>query len=104
MEITESMKESFRERLKKIISKKIETTMIYPLSQFEMVFGDLWGNGLPEESLTDEQLVYREKWKQCRTNVLNLGNQQVRNAKSELDMYDVVWNRYNATFLPPKIG
>ena len=97
---TEEMKDKYRERLKKIISKKFDTTMIFPLSQFEAAFGHLWGNNLPEERLTDEQRVMRDKWKQCRNNILNNGNQQKRNTFSELDMHEVRWLRYNAVFLP----
>jgi hypothetical protein len=72
--------------------------MIYPLSQFEMAFGHLWGDQKPEDQLTAEEKQNRAKWKQCRNNILNNGNQQRRNAFAELDMYDIVWNRYQATF------
>ena len=55
MEFSQKMKDQFRERLKKIIGKKIETTMIYPLSQFELAFSDLWGGQKPESELTSEE-------------------------------------------------
>ena len=100
MKDTKSLKDQYRERLKKIIGKKIETTMIYPLSQFEASFGDMWGNGLQEDQLTDEQKLMRAKWKECRNNILNNGNQQRRNAFAELDMHDVVWHRYQTILLP----
>jgi hypothetical protein len=96
----EELKDKYRERLKKIIAKKFDTTMIFPLSQFEAAFGHLWGNNLPEDRLTDEERIMRDKWKQCRNNILNNGNQQKRNAFSELDMHDVKWLRYNTVFLP----
>lgn len=89
-----------KERLKKIIAKKFDTTMIFPLSQFEAAFGHLWGDQLPEDRLTDDQKVMRGKWKECRNNILNNGNQQKRNAFAELDMHDVTWLRYNTTLLP----
>lgn len=98
MEFSNVIKRQFKERLKKIIGKKIETTMIYPLSQFEMAFGHLWGNQKPESELTEEEKENRAKWKQCRNNILNNGNQQKRNANTELQMYDVIWNRYNTSF------
>lgn len=100
MKETKSLKDQYRERLKKIIGKKIETTMIYPLSQVEAAFGHLWGNGLQEDQLTDEQKIMRSKWKECRNNILNNGNQQRRNAFAELDMHDVVWHRYQTLLLP----
>jgi hypothetical protein len=100
MEYNEDMKDKMRERLKTIISKKIDTTMIYPLSQFEAAFGELWGNGKDESELTDTERLYRAKWKQCRNNILNNGNQQKRNANAELNMHEVTWLRYQAVFIP----
>lgn len=100
MKDKQETKDKYRERLKKIIAKKFDTTMIFPLSQFEAAFGHLWGDKLPEERLTDDQRVMRGKWKECRNNILNNGNQQKRNAFAEIDMYDVVWLRYQTTFLP----
>ena len=92
--------DQYRERLKKIIGKKIETTMIYPLSQVEMAFGHLWGHSKPVGSLTDDERVNRAKWEQCRSNILNNGNQQKRNAFAELDMHTVTWNRYQVVLVP----
>lgn len=100
MNTKESMKDKYRERLKKIIGKKIQTTMIFPLSQFEAAFGELWGDKLPDESLTDQQRSMRAKWKQCRDNILNMGNAQIRNAETELSQHDVVWKKYNILLLP----
>lgn len=100
MEYSKTMKDQFKERLKKIIGKKINTTMIYPLSQFETAFGHLWGNGKPEESLTQEEMLNLAKWKQIRNNILNNGNQQKRNSWAELDMHEIIWNRYRTTFIP----
>jgi hypothetical protein len=99
-EESEEMMHQYRERLKKIISKKLETTMIFPLSQFEAAFGHLWGNGLEEDELTKDQKMMREKWKECRTNILNCGNTQIRNSNSELNLHDVVWRRYESVLVP----
>lgn len=99
-EVSDEMKDKFKDRFKKIINKKFDTTMIYPLSQFEAAFGHLWGNGKLEENLTDEELVYLAKWRQCRNNILNQGNLQKRNFGTELAMHDVIWNRYQAVFIP----
>lgn len=89
-----------RDRLKRVIGKKFDTTMIFPLSQFEAAFGAAWGNGKSEENLTDEERVNRKKWQECRNNILNLGNHQKRNANVELDTYDVERKRYQAVFIP----
>lgn len=96
----DNMKEKYKERLKKILDKKFDTTMIYPLSQFEAAFGEIWGDGLPEEKLTDQQKIMRTKWNECRNNILNLGNQQKRNARAELEQHEVVWQRYSAILVP----
>jgi hypothetical protein len=94
------LKEKYRDRLKKIIGTKIQTTMIFPLSVFEAAFGTLWGYGKNEESLTEEEKVYRKKWNLCRESILNTGNQQKRNAFVEIDMYDVVWLGYQTLLVP----
>lgn len=89
----------YRERLKKIIGTKIQTTMIFPLSQFESAFGHLWGHGKNEEKLTDDEKIFRSKWNEVRNNILNNGNQQKRNANTELDMHDIIWNGYKTVFV-----
>ncbi len=98
MEYDQKMKDKFKQRLKKIIAKKIDTTMIFPLSQFEVEFGHLWGQGKDEAELTDQEKEFRDKWKKCRNNILNNGNQQKRNAGAEIDMYQVIWNLYQTVF------
>ena len=90
----------YRDRLKKIIGTKIDTTMVYPLSQFEICFGDLWGKNKTDDELTEEEKNNRDKWEICRTKILNNGNRQKRNAYKELDMYSVIWNRYTAELVP----
>jgi len=98
MKDTPEFRKKYRERLKKIISTKIQTTMIYPLSEFEKAFGHLWGHGKTDDLTNDEQ-VFREKWIQCRNSILNNGNQQKRNANTEIDMHDIIWNGYKAVFV-----
>lgn len=97
---SEELMDKYRERLKKNIGRKIETTMIFPLSQFEAAFGHLWGHGKEDQDLTKEELVYKKKYIECRNNILNNGNQQRRNAFAELDMHDIKWNRYQTGFYP----
>ncbi len=99
---SKNLKDKFRDRLKKIIAKKFDTTMIFALSQVELAFGSHWGHGKPFEQLTDEEKVNYNKWRQCRNNILNQGNTQKRNAYAEIDMYDVVWLRHQTTFFVPQ--
>lgn len=96
----EKFKDDYKKRLKNIIGKKIDTTMIFPLSQIESAFGHLWGHGKSELELTPEEKVMYKKWQECRNNILNNGNQQKRNAFAELDMHDVYWKRFKYEFLP----
>lgn len=102
MRYNEEIKEQFKSRLKTIVSKKFDTTMIYALSQFEKEFGHLFGFSQSEENLTEEQKENRIKWNRCRNNILNNGNRQKRNASAEIDMHDIIWNRYRTTFMPVK--
>lgn len=99
MRDTPELREKYKDRLKKIISTKIQTTMIFPLSQFESAFGHLWGHGKTEGGLTNDEKVFRTKWNEVRNNILNNGNQQKRNASTEIDMYEVVWNGYKTVFI-----
>lgn len=92
--------EQYKERLKKIIGTKFNTATIYPLSQFETAFGHLWGHGKKETSLSEEEKMHRQKWDECRKNILDNGHRQRRNTNAELDMHQVEWLRYNATFTP----
>lgn len=74
-----------RERLKKIIAKKIQTTMIGALDSIEKHIGALW---------EDDELL-REKYEIIRQEILDRGNDQIRKLNSEVDQYDVEWLRYH---------
>lgn len=78
-----------KEQLKVNIKKKIDTTMIFPLSQFEGFFGHLWGHGKLDNELSGEEKVFREKWIQCRRNILDNGNRQKDNCSTEIETYEV---------------
>lgn len=84
-----------RRRLNNIITKKVQTTMIGAISQFEEGFGFLWGHG--EETITPDQEQMRAVWDEVRTNILNNGNNQIRALNQELQQYDIKWNRYSVT-------
>lgn len=99
---SEPMKNQMRERLRGIVYNKIMTTMVYPLSQFELAFGHLWGNGKDLDQLDDMEKVNFAKWKECRENIFTNGNNQIRSMNSELDNNTIVWNRHTVTFRPPE--
>ncbi len=96
--------DAYRQRLKSIISKKIKTAMIFPISQFEIEFGYIWGHGLPDSELTEEQRQAREVWQECRKRIFDNGHKQIRNACTELNMHEVVWKRYRTYFKPRMLG
>jgi hypothetical protein len=89
------IEERSKERLKKEVRKKIQTTMIGALSKIEDHFGYLWGHG--EDQITREQEEYKYMFEELRTKILDNGNAQIRNIESEIDTYDVVWNKYHLT-------
>lgn len=98
-------KEDSKIRFRKIISQKIRTTMIGALSIVEKELGFLWGldeNGKDTNTkLTTEEQELRDKYSDIRSQILDLGNNQIRNLEQELTQYDVKWNRYQMT-LPVK--
>lgn len=90
--------EQSRRRLDKIVSTKVRTAFIGSLAAFEAEFGFLWGQGLAEDQLTDEQADMLELWNQARTNVLNNGNTQLRAVRNEIANQTVKWNRHHIQF------
>lgn len=99
MNYSQDQKDKMRERLKKIAKTKIQTTMIYPLNQFEISFGHLWGFGKKEENLTNDEKANRMKWNEIRDNILNMGNRQIRGFCNELNLHEVIWQRYTTEFI-----
>lgn len=82
-----------RDRLSKIIKKKIQTTMIGALSSIEENFGFLWDS--KEGDLTKEQKAMKILYDKVRSEILDRGNTQARNVDAELSQYDVEWLRYS---------
>lgn len=68
--------------------------MIGSLSSIERYFGFLWGED-SEEELTKDQERMRDIFEDLRTEILDKGNIQIRNADAEIDSYDVSWNKYH---------
>jgi hypothetical protein len=86
--------ERSKTRLKKEVKKRIQTAFIGSLSSIEKYFGFLWGEDSDQE-LTKEQMKMRDIFEDLRTEVLDKGNAQIRNADLEIDNYDVSWNKYH---------
>lgn len=84
-------KASSKERLAKIMTTKIKTTMIGALETIEKHFGFLW----------DQSPEMREVYEKARNEILDRGNNQIRNLNTELEQYEVEWLRYTM-ILPVK--
>lgn len=94
---------SSKARLIKILEKKLKTSFIGALSQFEEFFGRaLWGHGKDDEDRTQDEKEFYEMWQQCRTNILNNGNNQIRAIENELQQYEVSWQRYQNRLIVPQ--
>jgi len=82
-----------KDRLSKILKKKVETTMIGALSSIEAHFGFLWQVENGEETTPEKKVMY-EIYQKVREEVLNKGNTQARNVDAELNQYNVNWLKY----------
>jgi CRISPR/Cas system CSM-associated protein Csm2 small subunit len=82
-----------KERLSKILRKKIQTTMIGALSSIEENLGFLWDDTKPNPKLTRAQM--KELYNKIRSEILDKGNNQARNVDAELAQYEVEWLRYS---------
>ena len=85
-----------KDRLSKILRKKIETTMIGALSSIEENFGFLWSNA-DNSPLTHEQEIMNDVYQKVRSEILDKGNSQARNVDAELGQYEVEWLKYSMT-------
>ena len=82
-----------KDRLSKILKKKIQTTMIGALSSIEENFGFLWNNN--NGQLTKDQEAMKNLYNKIRSDILDKGNNQARNIDAELAQYEVEWLRYS---------
>lgn len=80
-----------KDRLSKVLKKKIQTTMIGALSSIEQHLGFLWESDGP---LTEDQKAMKNIYEQIRSEVLDKGNNQARNIDAELAQYSIEWLRY----------
>ena len=90
----EKFKQDSKERLGKILKKKVETTMIGALSSIEEHFGFLWGSS---DEMTEEQQSMYDIYQKVRSEILDKGNSQARNIDIELNQYELKWLRYSVT-------
>lgn len=89
----EKYKLESKERLSKILKKKIQTTMIGALSSIEENLSFLWET--KDGKLTEEQKKLKDVYQKIRSEILDKGNNQARNIDVELSQYDIEWLRYS---------
>lgn len=80
-----------KERLSKILKKKIQTTMIGALSSIEENLNFLWNEDNPKITKAEITQIYNK----IRSEILDKGNNQARNVDAELAQYEVEWLRYS---------
>lgn len=78
------------------LEKRFKTLMIGTLYRFEQSFGYLWNHG--EEPHSENQIKFRQKWEDLRTDILNHGNNQIRLALNELDRFIDHQNKYSYNY------
>lgn len=93
--------QSSKDRLAKIAKTKVTTTFIGAIEQFEKNFGFIWGHGKHESELTEEELVMRDVWNECRKAIMDKGHEQIRGLTSEIENHTLSWNR-NSVVMPVK--
>jgi hypothetical protein len=72
-----------KKRLLINITGKFRTTMIGSLAAFEKRFSHLWENDPEMKAL----------WDEVRTEILDLGNKNLRAAEQELSEYTILWDK-----------
>jgi len=80
-----------KDRLSKILKKKVQTTMIGALSSIEENLSFLWEDENPK--FTKDEM--RDLYNKIRSEILDRGNNQARNIDAELANYDVMFLKYS---------
>ena len=90
---SERYKYDSKDRLSKILRKKVETTMIGAISSLEDHFSFLWA--AQDSEMTEEKKFMFDIFQKVRSEILDKGNSQSRNIDAELNQYEVKWMRYS---------
>lgn len=90
---SEKYKYDSKDRLSKILRKKVETTMIGAISSLEDHFSFLWA--AQDSEMTEEKKFMFDIFQKVRSEILDKGNSQARNIDAELNQYEVKWMRYS---------
>ena len=93
-----------RERLKNITTKKMTTIMVGSLDNIEKKLGFLWGHNKKHYDRDQTEQEFSEIWSELRSNILDLGNEQIENIVKELETYTIHWDRYTMEFKADETG
>lgn len=88
--------EESKKKLKKNVEKKMKTTFIGAIDKIEKKFGHLWAKN--QKDLNSSERLWRGLWEELRKEILDQGNNQLRAALSEIDEYQIEWNKYHIEF------
>lgn len=76
---------SSRRQIIEQIETRFKTIMIGALARFEKEFGSLWNYN--NEPTNDQEAYFGDKWEDLRHDLLDHGNNQIRQGLDELNMY-----------------
>lgn len=100
----ERSKHVSHDSLLKIATKKIQTTMIGSLSTVEDLLGFLWGFGLDESELSEEQKQMRMIYEDVRAKILDRGNTQIRELELQFHNYEILRKKHYINLPVNKTG
>lgn len=82
----EHKQSKIRQLVLQSLTTRIRTSFVFPLAEFERVFGYLWGQEIENKaSLTPDQLVFWDMYKQVRKAIFDNGNAQIRASETEIN-------------------
>lgn len=79
-----------KELFYKDVIKKLQTSFILPIAQYEEKMGHLWGNKEDPDEMTEEEYSHYEVFLDWRKLVLDNGNHQIRSLGFLFGKYDIV--------------
>ena len=77
--------------------KRLQTTFIGDLAEFEKGFGFLWGHGLPYSQLNEDERYFRNIWNEVRKTILDKGNGQIAGLEGEAEFWTIEEKRFSYT-------
>jgi len=86
-----------RDNLKRLVEKRIRTTMIGALACVEEKFGQFWKTE-NNEKMTAEQASLYQLFQEIRSVILDNGNNQIRLLDKDIDNFNVEAKKYHIQF------